>query len=72
MICQGGGRNPRVERALLTKALDAILESAEAGDNSESRANQAQKQIEEDTTLNPTEKEDLIRAREVKVFFEGG
>jgi hypothetical protein len=65
----GGGRNPRVERALLVKALDAIQESAEAGDNRESRADQAQKQIDEDTTLNPTEKENLIRARRGQGVF---
>jgi len=60
---RGGGRNPRVERALLLKALDAIQEPVEAGDTRESRADQAQQQIEEDTTLRPTEKEELIRAR---------
>jgi hypothetical protein len=68
-IERGGGRNPRVKRALLQRVLEAIQEQVEAGDTRESRADRAQQQIELDIILRPTEKEELIRARRGQGIF---
>ncbi len=67
---RGGGRNPRIARAHLLKALDAIQEQQEeAGEARESAADKAQQQIELDSTLRPTEKEALIKARRGQGVF---